>query len=64
MQILEELEMSARSSNAPVALRAVHECRVALQKQISKMDNLESTFDKIAERSCEFSLIHNISQLC
>ncbi|KAF8966554.1 autophagy-related protein 11-domain-containing protein [Flammula alnicola] len=51
MLILAELETSARSSNAPLALKAVQECRVALEKQISKMDSLELAFDKIAERS-------------
>lgn len=53
MRILEDLETSARSSNASMALKAVRECRTALEKQINKMDSLELTFDKIAERTRE-----------
>jgi autophagy-related protein 11 len=40
-----------RSSNDVIGLRAVQESRVAMEKLIVKMDNLESGFDRIAERS-------------
>lgn len=36
-----------------MALSSVQEARAGLDKLISKMDTLESGFDKIAERSCK-----------
>jgi hypothetical protein len=52
-RVLDELERFARASNDPVALNAIRESRVALEKLVAKMDSLESGFDRIAERSCE-----------
>ncbi|KAF8637910.1 hypothetical protein AX17_002533 [Amanita inopinata Kibby_2008] len=49
LRIFDDLEQYA--SNDGVALRAVRECRGALDKHARKMDNLEAGFDKIAERS-------------
>lgn len=54
LHILDELESYARTSDAPTAAQAITECRASLEKLISKMDNLELGFDKIAERSREF----------
>jgi autophagy-related protein 11 len=34
---------------------SVQEARVAVEKLIAKMDNLEAGFDRIAERSCELN---------
>lgn len=48
---MDDLEKYALSCNDAIALRAVQECRIAMEKLIAKMDNLESGFDKIAERS-------------
>jgi len=54
LHILDELESYVRTSDAPTAAKAITECRVSLEKLISKMDNLELGFDKIAERSRGF----------
>jgi autophagy-related protein 11 len=54
LNVLDELESYARTSDAPTAAKAIAECRASLEKLISKMDNLELGFDKIAERSREF----------
>jgi len=54
LHLLDDLEQFARSSNDPVALNAIRESRAALDKLVSRMDNLESAFDRIAERSCSF----------
>ncbi|KIM47021.1 hypothetical protein M413DRAFT_267979 [Hebeloma cylindrosporum] len=51
LHVLDELESYARTSDAPTAAKAIAECRASLEKLISKMDNLELGFDKIAERS-------------
>ncbi|KAF9472749.1 hypothetical protein BDN70DRAFT_886621 [Pholiota conissans] len=51
MRILEDLESFAHSNGATMALKAVRECRTALEKQITKMNGLELAFDKIAERT-------------
>ncbi|KAF8903289.1 hypothetical protein CPB84DRAFT_1814678 [Gymnopilus junonius] len=51
LQLLDDLEKYAESTANSVPLHAVRECRTALEKLISKMDNLELGFDKIAERS-------------
>ncbi|PPQ78611.1 hypothetical protein CVT25_010575 [Psilocybe cyanescens] len=51
MHVLDDLEQYARASNNSIPLKAVRECRFALEKLIGKMDNLELGFDKIAERS-------------
>ncbi|KAG6335512.1 hypothetical protein ID866_3584 [Astraeus odoratus] len=48
---LEELEEFAKSRPDPAALTSVQEARTALEKLVQKMDNLESGFDRIAERS-------------
>ena len=44
------------STNDAIGLRAVQESRIAMEKLIVKMDNLESGFDKIAERSRGFTI--------
>ena len=54
---MDDLENYVRSNNDATGLRAVQECRIAMQKLIVKMDNLESNFDKIAERSRELSCL-------
>ncbi len=53
LQVLDDLEVYAqtRLNKSPAALNAVRECRLSLEKLISKMDALETGFDKIAERS-------------
>lgn len=51
LRVLDDLEQFSRSTNDPAALSAVQECRAALEKLVSKMDNLEAGFDRIAERS-------------
>ena len=45
------------SINNAIGLRAVQESRIAMEKLIVKMDNLESGFDKIAERSRGFTIL-------
>ena len=52
LRVLDDLEQLTQSNNDPVALSAVREARVALDKLVSRMDNLESAFDRIAEKSC------------
>ncbi|KIL61079.1 hypothetical protein M378DRAFT_13754 [Amanita muscaria Koide BX008] len=44
-------DLDQYGSQDSLALGAVRECRAALDKLVGKMDNLESGFDKIAERS-------------
>ena len=44
------------STNDAIGLQAVQESRIAMEKLIVKMDNLESGFDKIAERSRGFTI--------
>ncbi|KAG5636476.1 hypothetical protein H0H81_007894 [Sphagnurus paluster] len=51
LRVLDDLEQYSQSSSDAAALRAVRECRAALEKLIVKMDGLESGFDRIAERS-------------
>lgn len=50
-KVLRELEDLARSNPNPSALISVQEARSSLEKHVQKMDNLESGFDRIAERS-------------
>lgn len=50
-KVLQDLEEFARSSPSPAVLASVQEARQALEKHVQKMDNLESGFDRIAERS-------------
>ncbi|KAI0291614.1 hypothetical protein B0F90DRAFT_363530 [Multifurca ochricompacta] len=50
--VLEDLELYAQSlKDKGVALASIREVRVSLEGQINRMDNLESDFDRIAERS-------------
>lgn len=56
-RVLDDLERFARSSADTVALGAVRESRIALEKLVTKMDNLEAGFDRIAERSCEYHFL-------
>ncbi|KAG2117345.1 putative peripheral membrane protein [Suillus discolor] len=51
LQVLGDLESWARSSSDPVAMGSIQEARSAVDKLITKMDNLEAGFDRIAERS-------------
>ena len=51
LRVLDDLEDFSRSNNDAAALTAVRECRAAFDKLIGKMDSLESSFDRIAERS-------------
>ncbi|RDB29904.1 Autophagy-related protein 11 [Hypsizygus marmoreus] len=51
LKVLDDLEQYSRSSNDVAALKAVRECRAALDKLVARMDSLESGFDRIAERS-------------
>ncbi|KAG1902186.1 putative peripheral membrane protein [Suillus fuscotomentosus] len=53
LQVLGDLESWARSSSDPVAMGSIQEARSAVNKLITKMDNLEAGFDRIAERSCD-----------
>ena len=46
-------DLAQYASHDPAVLKAVDECRGALDKLVNKMDSLESSFDKIAERSCK-----------
>ncbi|KAF5356786.1 hypothetical protein D9756_006559 [Leucocoprinus leucothites] len=51
VQVLDDLEQYTKASNDDIALRAVNECKVSLNRLIVKMDGLETGFDRIAERS-------------
>ncbi|KAF7316529.1 ATG11 domain-containing protein [Mycena indigotica] len=51
VRILDELEDASRAENDPMALTAIRECRIALDKLVVRMDGLEANFDRIAERS-------------
>ncbi|KAF5381358.1 hypothetical protein D9615_008323 [Tricholomella constricta] len=51
LRVLDDLEHSSQSSGDAAAVRAVRECRAALDKLVVKMDGLEPGFDRIAERS-------------
>lgn len=53
INVLDDLEQFAQSSNDSAAINSVQEARGALEKLIGKMDGIESGFDRIAERSCE-----------
>jgi autophagy-related protein 11 len=55
LQVLSDLDSYARSSSNPAAMLSVQEARVAVEKLIAKMDNLEAGFDRIAERSCKLN---------
>ncbi|KAF4618429.1 hypothetical protein D9613_010150 [Agrocybe pediades] len=50
-RVLEDLEKYSLSNSNEISLKTVRECRSSLEKLITKMDNLEVGFDKIAERS-------------
>ena len=56
LHVLDDLEKYVGSTNDAIGLRAVQESRIAMEKLIVKMDNLESGFDKIAERSRGFTI--------
>ena len=51
LHILDDLERYARAKPDSIALDTIHECRDNLHRLILKMDNLETGFDKIAEKS-------------
>jgi autophagy-related protein 11 len=48
--MLGDIEKSAKDDEDEGAVDAVKECRSSLHKLISRMDNMESVFDRIAER--------------
>lgn len=56
LKVLDDIEHFAQTSQDPAALGSVREARAGLEKLIAKMDSLESSFDRIAERSCELRL--------
>lgn len=62
LRVLDDLEQYSRSSNDTAALSAVRECRTSLDKLVTRMDGLESAFDRIAERSRES--IEFVQHLC
>ncbi|KIK99177.1 hypothetical protein PAXRUDRAFT_569510 [Paxillus rubicundulus Ve08.2h10] len=51
LRIVHDLEDYARSSSDPAAFGCVQEARLALERLVQRMDNLEAGFDRIAERS-------------
>ncbi|EMD35555.1 hypothetical protein CERSUDRAFT_116294 [Gelatoporia subvermispora B] len=51
LQVLDDLERFAKSSEDTATLSSVQEARAGLEKLIGKMDSLEAGFDRIAERS-------------
>ncbi|KAF9225984.1 hypothetical protein BS17DRAFT_750485 [Gyrodon lividus] len=51
LQVVHDLEDYARSSTDPAVFGSVQEARLALERLVQKMDNLEAGFDRIAERS-------------
>lgn len=53
MRVLDDLEHFAQTAQDPVVFESIKETRAGLEKLIGKMDSLESTFDRIAERSCQ-----------
>lgn len=55
MRVLDDLDHFARESPDPAALTSVNDVRTGLEKLVSKMDNLEAGFDRIAERSRELA---------
>lgn len=52
MNVLDDLDRFARESPYPAAIDSIREVRSGLERLLSKMDTLESGFDRIAERSC------------
>ncbi|OSX61021.1 hypothetical protein POSPLADRAFT_1057962 [Postia placenta MAD-698-R-SB12] len=50
-RVLDDLEHFAHDRQDEAALNSVREARTGLERLIGKMDNLESGFDRIAERS-------------
>lgn len=62
LRVLDDLEQYSRASNDTAALSAVRECRISLDKLVTRMDGLESAFDRIAERSRES--IEFVHRLC
>lgn len=48
---MHDLEEHAQASSNSAVLSSVQETRLALEKLVQKMDNLEAGFDRIAERS-------------
>ena len=55
MHTLEDLEHFAQDGHNSIAQASVREVKAALERLLVKMDGLEAGFDKIAERSCEYS---------
>jgi autophagy-related protein 11 len=60
LHVLDDLENYVSSTNDAIGLLAVQESRIAMEKLIVKMDNLESGFDKIAERSRGFTFVFGV----
>ena len=62
MQVVNDLEHFAQQAQDPIALASIKETRAGFEKLINKMDSLESSFDRIAERSCQsITILLNIS---
>ena len=51
IMVLDDLEHFSRETDDAAALASVGTARAAIEKLITKMDGLESGFDRIAERS-------------
>jgi len=59
LRVMNDLEQYALTLKGnEVALGNIRETRANLEKLISKMDSLESSFDRIAERSRMFTSCH------
>jgi autophagy-related protein 11 len=53
--MLDDLEKRAKDDEDEGAFNAVKECRSSLDKLISRMDNMEPVYDRIAERLSRWS---------
>jgi hypothetical protein len=54
MRVVADLERFAATDLDETARDALQETRIALSKAVTKMDSLETSFDRIAERSCTY----------
>jgi autophagy-related protein 11 len=52
LKLFDELEHFTQKSD-PVAYESVRQTRQALEKAVAKIDAIEESFDRIAERTCE-----------
>ncbi|TFK67866.1 hypothetical protein BDN72DRAFT_73954 [Pluteus cervinus] len=51
LRVLDDLERYSQSKNDDKAVSVLQDCHAALSKLVQRMDNLETSFDRIAERS-------------